>query len=1120
MDETPIAREARAFEAVMACPDAASRSACLDRCCGADTEFRRRVEGLVAACTGGFFDAPFAANTPGTGRDALADPVGTVIGRYQLLERLGEGGCGVVYAAEQTEPVVRRVALKVVKPGMDTRVVLARFDAERQILGLMDHPGIAKVLDAGTTEAGRPYFVMELVRGTRITEYCDKVSMPLRPRLELFIQVCQAVQHAHQKAVIHRDLKPSNILVVFQEGSSSGPTAKVIDFGIAKALGGVSTDLTLYTHSGQFIGTPVYMSPEQADGSSLDIDTRSDVYSLGVVLYELLTGRTPFDPDELARRGLDEVRRMIRETLPARPSTRLDRLEPDAMSAVAGARETAADGLKAMLRGELDWVVMKCLEKDRTRRYATANGLAADVERFLANEPVVARPPSAGYLLSKFIARHRAVFAAGVLVFVLLVAVAVLSVRQAVVMARAEQTERRLREDAQSERTRALAAQRQAELLKARAERSEANARRLLYFARINLARQLWEQNDLTPLRALIRETRGLPDRNFEWHFWNRVTQQRERDFAGHPQGTTCGAFSPDAAALASGGNDGFVRVWNRADGTELLRLPSPSDPIWSVAWSPDGGRIAAGSDDGWIHVWEYPSGKKLYKARAHPSRVAGITFSMDGRSMATAGFDGNVRVSSSTDGALLREWKAHEGVIGSLDRSPDGGRLLTTSHDGSAKVWDLDGGRELAVLKAEGHAMLHGSFSPDGTEVATADVGGHLRRWDAAKGSLVAELAGHSDAVGGVAFTPDGTRLVSGGADRTVRVWSREKNRELFVLKGHAAFVGSLAVSRDGGWLATTGHDGQLKLWDLRQDDLLRLQQESSEIAVGGRCLHSLAFCPDNRTIIAASERGVAYVVDTASPANVRELAGHRSGLFSVAVSADGRLVATGSHDGTARLWNLEAGAELMQFDAHAGPVFGVALSADGKKTATVGEDGIARVWDSASGKELRRFTGHKGPVRSIVFLPDGRRVATAGSDRTVRVWNGDDGTELVQWGGHSGRWGGLVPGTDGQWIAGSGADGRIHLWDVADGRERLAVGGSGAPSNLVAVFPAGERILTAGFDHLAFVHETGTGEEVFRLKGDTDRFMSLAISPDGRRVATGTYDGRLRVWWAGDEK
>ena len=447
--------EREIFTQALQIKDATERSSFLDETCGTDELLRRRVAELVETHerAGSFLESPPLGVGVTTDTLAVTEGLGTVIGHYKVVEQIGEGGFGVVYMAEQQEPVQRKVALKIIKPGMDTREVIARFEAERQALALMDHPNIARVFDAGATESGRPYFVMELVRGVPITEYCDQSHLDPRQRLNLFVTVCQAVQHAHQKGVIHRDIKPNNVMITSHDGQ---PVVKVIDFGIAKAINQKLTEKTLCTNAAQMIGTPLYMSPEQAEMSGLDVDTRTDIYSLGVLLYELLTGTTPVDDHRLRRGSYDEIRRIIREEEPTIPSTKVGTLG-ELATTVAVNRKTDPRRLGTLIRGDLDWIVMKALEKDRTRRYETASDFASDIRWYLNNEPVSACPPSASYRLSKFARRNKAVLSTVAAVVLALVTGTVISTWQAVRARNAELLWQRESDHSKTEANRANA---------------------------------------------------------------------------------------------------------------------------------------------------------------------------------------------------------------------------------------------------------------------------------------------------------------------------------------------------------------------------------------------------------------------------------------------------------------------------------------------------------------------------------------------------------------------------------------------------------------------------------------------------------------------------------------
>jgi len=521
----------------------------LGESCGSNAELRARVDQLLRAHQAmGSIHVGSAEAAVATVDEPVSERPGTVIGPYKLLEQIGEGGFGAVFMAEQTQPVRRKVALKVLKPGMDTRQVVGRFEAERQALALMDHPNIARVFDGGETPTGRPYFVMELVRGIPITEFCDQSNMPVRERLELFITVCQAVQHAHLKGIIHRDVKPTNVLVTLHDGK---PMAKVIDFGIAKATGQQLTEKTVFTNFAQMIGTPLYMSPEQAQMSGQDIDTRTDIYALGVLLYELLTGTTPFDHERLKTVSFDEIRHIICEEEPARPSTRISTLG-SAAATVSSQRGSDPKRLSQLFRGELDWIVMKAVEKERSRRYESASALAADVQHYLHDEPVLACPPSAWYRFRKLAQRHKGAFlSASAVAAAVLLAVAGLAT-STVLIARALERERR---DS--------------------------------YIHRIDMVHNALSADNLGRALKYLDE---CPEdlREWEWHYLMRLCRFEPRVITDTTEVHGV-AFSPDGELLASAGGDGTIKIWDSRTGKVIRKIEDAHRGIvCSVAFHPD----------------------------------------------------------------------------------------------------------------------------------------------------------------------------------------------------------------------------------------------------------------------------------------------------------------------------------------------------------------------------------------------------------------------------------------------------------------------------------------------------------------------------------------------------
>ncbi len=1011
-----------------------------------------------------------------------------MIDRYKLLEKIGEGGFGVVYVAEQKEPVKRRVALKIIKLGMDTRQVVARFGAERQALALMDHPNIAKVLDAGATSTGRPFFVMELVRGIKLTDYCDQNQLSTSERLDLFIQVCRAIQHAHQKGVIHRDIKPSNILVTLHDGV---PVPKVIDFGVAKATHGQLTDQTVYTQWQQFIGTPAYMSPEQAELSGLDIDTRSDIYSLGVLLYELLTGKAPFDPRELVAAGLETMRRTIREKEPPRPSTRLTMLAAQDLTATASQRRTDPAKLVRRLKGDLDWIVMKALEKDRRRRYETANALANDLQRHLANEPIIARPPTIDYRLQKAWQRHKLALTSTVVVAAALVGGTGVSLWQAVAASRASHAEKQQRQ---------------------RAEAGEAEAAHLLYVADMNLAQQAWEQNNVARLQKLLEETEALPGRGFEWYYWQGQTHLASRTLRGHLDRVVSVAFSPDGQSVAtvSGGLDMTAVVWEAASGRKRLTLAGHNGAVYSVAFSPDSRRIVTGAADNTARVWDAGSGRTLLTLRGHSDDVLTAAFSPDGGRIVTGSADHTAKVWDAASGRELAQLEGHSAPIWAVAFSPDGRHVVTASGDATAKVWDAASARELRTLEGHKGPVRAAAFSPDpdGQRIVTASRDQTGIVWDAGSGRPLLTLKGNHGKLCAAAFSPDGQRIVTGGDDYTAQVWETVSGRELFTLKGHGVSVSSVAFSPDGNRILTGSFDTTARVWELGAE------REMLTLGGHGDRVTSAAFSPDGRRIVTGSWDGTAKVWEATSGREVLSLAGHSGRVRCAAFSPDGRrVVASGGN--TAKVWDAATGREHLSLPGHRQGVSSVGFSPDGRRIVTSSWDRTAKVWDAASGRELLTLRGHHSWVWSAAFSPDGRRIVTASEDTTAKVWDAASGHELLTLSGHDGGVRTAAFSPDGERIVTGCWEQVARVWETASGRELLSLKGHRGYITSAAFSPDGWRIVTGSSDLTARLWETTSGREVLKLLGHAATIDSVGFSPDGRAIVTaGSEDKTAKVW------
>jgi WD40 repeat protein/serine/threonine protein kinase len=1082
----------------------ADRRAYLDRACAGDADLRRRVERLIANHfrAGPFLESP--ALWP-TADAPVRERPGSVIGPYRLLEQIGEGGFGVVFLAEQHEPVRRRVAVKLIKAGMDTAQVVARFEAERQALALMDHPNIAKVLDGGTTEGGRPYFVMELVRGIPATDYCDRARLGVRARLELFAQVCRAVQHAHQKGVIHRDLKPSNVLVTEHDGA---PVAKVIDFGVAKAVGQSLTDKTVYTRFLQLVGSPLYMSPEQAGLSGLDVDTRADIYALGVLLYELMTGTTPFDRERFRAAGYDEVRRIIREEEPARPSTRLSTLGPAAVT-VSANRASEPRRLSAVVRGELDWIVMKALEKDRNRRYESASALAADVQRYLRDEPVQACPPAATYRLRKFARRNKVALAVG-----LAVAVAVVvSATSAVLVALQRQATRAAQQaEARAEEEGTKAAERE---------------RRESYFHLITLAHR-----DLA-VELLAQCPKDL--RGWEWHYLMRLCKVEPvvlRD-STEVYGV---AFSPDGEQIASAGKDGMIKIWDVRTRGVIRKFKAHDKAASSVTFHPEGRHLASAGADRLAKVWDLTT-EPPTRVFSHPCdaiRKFGGAYTVafrppDGRQLA-AGSSGEVKVWDWTDGTLVHTFPGPEYHSIPVVFTRDGRHLATGGPwPEGLNLWDADTGRRLNTFPTRRHPTSALAFSADGGRLAAASLGRVVSLWDATTGEPLYILP-HSGNVLGVAFSPDGRRLVSVGEDRTVHLWDATAGREVLGLPGHTDHCGCVAFSPDGHRLASASIDGTIHIWDATPlrgnegEEVLTFGEHTAEV-------RGVAVSPDGRRVVSGGHGPVVKVWDAATARRKLDFSGHSLIVFAVAWHPDGRHVATAGgledRQHTVKIWDASDGRVRCEISAGVtstdGPYQAVAFSPDGRFVLTGKLEGLVQVWDAKTGQRVNSLEAHDREIRALVFSRDGRYLATASSDGMVKLWDARRLTErqeprLMPRARVPGPSVNVAFSPDGRRLVAGGERNTVKIWDV-EKRDEPPATLEGHTGEVYAIAVGSDdkgrwTIASGGEDSTVKVWDGPTGKIRHTFRGHTGLVSSLAFSPDGRRLYSGSRDKTVKVW------
>jgi WD40 repeat protein/tRNA A-37 threonylcarbamoyl transferase component Bud32 len=1065
--------------------------------------------------------------------------VGTDIGPYTIRGVIGSGGMGVVYEAKQKSPR-RTVALKMLKRGVASRNALRRFQYEAQTLARLRHEGIAQIFEAGTWDdgtTGRPWFAMEYLAGAKpITTYCLDKQLDTRERLELFCKVCLAVQHGHQKGIIHRDLKPSNILV------TSGGVPKVIDFGVARSTDSDMAVTTLQTDIGALIGTLQYMSPEQCAADPNDIDTRSDVYALGVVLYELLCESLPYD---IRNAAIHEAARIICQEQPTKPST-----------------------VNKHLRGDLEIIALKALEKDRDRRYQNASALDEDITRYLAGDPIAAKRPSGWDYLSRFARRNRAAAAAIVAVFgILVVAVVGVSIfavdassqrtiaeterdranAQAVIAEEQSALAQQQRDLANEQRDIAQAAREGAEQMAMAANLARDEARQKAYAANIQAAAAAVQRTDaagahqrlaaardlqaspmlqiaqwLTPAVDWRRASISLPSGGeaipiianlpFEYRY---LAARSDDAVWALPDALGGGsvAFNADGTTLVTCNRAGVVRIVNLDTGDigDTVQMLQQGFRSWYMdnSLSPDASKWAhANIDKNTISVGNVDTPDDWVTLKGHEGRIRHIAFNGDGSRLASSSTDDPIHMWDTATGEIIMRLAQGKSVA-KLALSPDGTRLAVGNYNHTIHLWDTRSSESLASMNGHAGTITALAFSPDGERLASGSHDTSIRLWNARTGEALASMTGHSGDVTGVAFSPDGAKLASVGEDRAVRLWDCERGDSLGALFGHEGAITSIAYCPDGLHLATTGQDRTTRVWDT-ESLLVAAPLRGHRVMVT-----SVAYSPDGTLMASGSIDRTIGLWDVARGERIAVLHCFDQ-VLSIAFNPDGTRLAAGLNEGRIVLWDVGTGEQLLAMVGHDRKVSSIDFNHDGTRIVSGSEDGTVRLWDAHTGAEL--VTVHRAdlgvPIESVAFSPDGKHLAAA-ILLDVLLWTSDGATLRGTLSGHRQPVASLAFSPASTLLASGSWDATIRVWSTATGEELRVLTGHNQPVDTVRFGPDGTRLVSSSWDGTARIWDTANGEELLTLPVVSGEWVrAVTFSPDGTRLATADRANGITLW------